>query len=82
MAAAERIGRGHLGRMPQLALLAPDTVEAVLNGQPPEGMGLPRSLERFPVEWNQQRMALSRWVVPRCLPDGGPEGTVGRMMPA
>jgi hypothetical protein len=59
MATAERIDRGYLGRMLQLTLLAPDIVEAILNGRQPEGMGLPGLLELLPVGWAQQRIALS-----------------------
>ena len=33
--AAERIARGYLGRVPQLTLLAPDIVEAILDGRRP-----------------------------------------------
>ncbi len=58
MAAAERIDRGHLGRMLQLTLLAPDIVEAILDGKQPPELGLPRPMEAFPAEWLQQRHAL------------------------
>jgi hypothetical protein len=60
MAAAEKIERGYLGTLLRLTLLAPDTVQAILNGQPPEGMDLPRLLAPFPVEWSAQRMAAAR----------------------
>ncbi|MFC0386808.1 hypothetical protein [Muricoccus vinaceus] len=32
MAEAERLDRGYMGRLLQLTLLAPDTVEAILDG--------------------------------------------------
>ena len=79
MAAAEKLDRGYLGRVLQLTLLAPDIVEAILDGRQPEGPGLPGLMERLPVEWHEQRMVLASasWALSRCLPDGGPEGTVG-----
>ena len=58
--------------------LAPDIVEAILDGRQPEGLGLPGLMERLPVEWDKQRMALASWALSRSLPNGGPEGTVGR----
>src|SRR5918993_5475460 len=36
MAAAERIERGYLGRVLQLTLLAPDIVDAILDGRQPD----------------------------------------------
>ena len=41
MAAVERIDRGHLGRVLQLTLLAPDIVEAILDGREPPELGSP-----------------------------------------
>jgi len=55
MAAAERIDRGYLGRLLQLTLLAPDIVEAILDGRQPEGLGLPALLEPLSVAWPEQR---------------------------
>ncbi len=40
MAAAEKIERGYLGSLLRLTLLAPDIVEAILDGRQPEGMTL------------------------------------------
>jgi hypothetical protein len=56
MAAAERIERGYLGALLRLTLLAPDIVEAVLSGSAPQGLGLPRLLQPFPVRWEDQRV--------------------------
>ena len=60
MAAAERIERGYLGTLMRLTLLAPDLVEAILDGRQPEGMALPVLLEPFPVDWAEQRAAAQR----------------------
>ena len=57
MAAAERLDRGYLGRVLQLTLLAPDIVEAILDGRQPGGLTLSSLLEPFPLEWVPQRDA-------------------------
>jgi hypothetical protein len=60
MAAGEKLDRGYLGRLLQLTLLAPDVVEAIVEGRLAEGVTLPGLMEPFPVEWAQQR----RWAAP------------------
>jgi hypothetical protein len=54
LAAAEKINASYVSRVLRLTLLAPDIVEAILNGRQPEGMTLPGLMEPFPVEWEQQ----------------------------
>jgi hypothetical protein len=39
----------------RLTLLAPDIIEAVLDGRQPERMTLPGLMEPFPVEWKKQQ---------------------------
>lgn len=56
MAAAEKIERGYLGTLLRLTLLAPEMVEAILDGRQPEGVTLPRQLEGVPVGWAEQRL--------------------------
>ena len=55
MAAAEKLDRGYLGRLLQLTLLAPDIVEAIVEGRQAEGMTLPGLLENIPTGWLMQR---------------------------
>ena len=55
MAAAEKINSSYVSRLLRLTLLAPDIVDAILNGQQPAGMTLPGLMEPFPVEWERQR---------------------------
>jgi len=55
LAAAEKINSSYVSRLLRLTLLAPDIVEAILDGRQPEGMTLPGLMEPFPVEWRQQR---------------------------
>jgi hypothetical protein len=59
LAAAERIDRGYLGRVLRLTLLAPDIVEAILDGRQPAELGLPSLIVPFPPEWDAQRTALA-----------------------
>jgi hypothetical protein len=59
MAAAERIDRGYLGRLLQLTLLAPDTLEFILDGRQPPGLSLPGLLEPFPLAWDKQRSVVA-----------------------
>jgi len=55
LAAAEKINSSYVSRVLRLTLLAPDIVEAILDGRQPEPMTLPGLKEPFPVEWEQQR---------------------------
>ena len=57
MADKEGINRSYLSRTIRLALLAPDIVEAILNGTQPATLQL-SDLERpFPIDWEAQRTA-------------------------
>jgi len=55
LAAAEKINSSYVSRLLRLTLLAPDIVEAILDGRQQEGMTLPGLIEPFPVEWEGQR---------------------------
>ena len=54
MAVGEKIERGYLGTLLGLTPLAPDLIEAILNGRQPEGVTLPRLLERVPAGWGSR----------------------------
>ena len=60
MAAAEKIERGYLGRVLQLTLLAPDTVEAILDGRQHMDLALPALLKPLPAAWHDQPQTASR----------------------
>ena len=55
LAAAETINSSYVSRLLRLTLLAPDIVEAILDGRQPEGITLPGLMEPFPVEWGRQK---------------------------
>jgi hypothetical protein len=59
----EKIDRGYVGSILRLTLLAPDIIEAILDGRKPEGLGLPAFLKPFPLEWDRQRI---KSLVARC----------------
>jgi hypothetical protein len=53
-AAAEKIDRSYLCRVLRLTLLAPEIVEAIVDGRQPEAVTLPALMKGFPVEWDKQ----------------------------
>ena len=59
MAAAERLERGYLGSLLRLTLLAPETIEALLDGRDQPACSLPRLLQPFPAAWVEQRSAIA-----------------------
>ena len=54
------VDHGYLSRVLRLTLLAPDLVEAIIDGRQPEEMRLADLLEGFPSEWGSQSHALVR----------------------
>lgn len=54
LAAAEGVDRAYIGRVLNLTLLAPDLVEAILNGREPTGATLPGLMEPPSTEWAGQ----------------------------
>jgi hypothetical protein len=64
LAATERIDRSYLSKLLRLTLLAPDIVEAILDGRQPAEVGLPALLEPMPCMWNEQRSTIAGAAVP------------------
>ncbi|WP_431272472.1 hypothetical protein [Dankookia sp. P2] len=62
MAVAEKIERGYLGTLLRLTLLAPEIVEAIVDGQTPADFTLPRLLEPLPAAWPEQGTDLLLWL--------------------
>jgi hypothetical protein len=67
LAAAEKLDRGYLGRIPQLTLLAPDLVEDMLDGRQPAELSLPRLIAALEPSWAEQWRLLA---VPADPPKG------------
>ena len=55
LAAAEKINSSYVSRVLRLTLLAPNIVEAILDGRQPEGMALPGLMKRFGIDWQRQQ---------------------------
>lgn len=60
LAEREGIAPSYMSRVLRLTLLAPDIVEAILNGKQGPEVTLARVLEAFPVEWIEQRQNFSQ----------------------
>jgi hypothetical protein len=54
LAAREGIAHSYMTRVLRLTLLAPDIVEAILEGRQGLEVTLARLMEQFPVEWAEQ----------------------------
>jgi hypothetical protein len=54
IAAKEKINASYVSRVLRLTLLAPEIVEAILDGRQAPGMTLPVLMAAFPVEWDDQ----------------------------
>lgn len=59
LAAAEKINESYVCRVLRLTLLAPDIVEAILDGRKPPELQMDALLRPFPVEWERQRTVFS-----------------------
>ena len=59
IAVREKINKSCVSRVLRLTLLAPDILEAILDGRQPTEMTLPVLMRVFPLEWKAQRTALS-----------------------
>ncbi|MBE7183859.1 MAG: hypothetical protein INR68_05590 [Methylobacterium mesophilicum] len=55
LAKAEKLDISYVAHTIRLALLAPDLVEAILDGRQPPTMQLQPLMRGFPVEWERQR---------------------------
>ena len=54
LAAAERINGSYVSRVQRLTLLAPEIVEAILDGRQPRELTMVRLFRSFPVDWEEQ----------------------------
>jgi hypothetical protein len=58
LAAAEKINSSYVSRLLRLTLLAPDTVEAILDGRQPPEMTLAILMKPFSNAWSEQATTL------------------------
>lgn len=58
LSAAEKINSSYVSRLLRLTLLAPDIVQAILDGRQPEGMTLPGLMEPLPARWIEQQQRI------------------------
>jgi hypothetical protein len=54
IARSEKIGASFVSRYHRLVLLAPDIVEAILDGRQPAQLTMKELLQAFPIEWRKQ----------------------------
>src|SRR4051794_19746545 len=55
LAEVQKLDRSFVSHMLRLTLLAPDLVEAILDGRQPSTMQLQPLVRGFPIEWERQR---------------------------
>jgi len=55
LAQKENVEVTHMYRVMRLTLLAPDIIEAVLNGKQPRTLTLQNVVRGFPISWKEQR---------------------------
>ena len=60
LAAAEKINPSYVSRVLRLTLLAPDIVEAIVEGQQADGVEATLLLRPFSTDWNEQRQRFRR----------------------
>jgi hypothetical protein len=65
IAAAEKLNASYVGRVLRLTLLAPDIIEAILDGRQPAGLTLASLMQPFAVGWEAQKSGLLREVGPQ-----------------
>ena len=56
LARAKHVHATYASRVLRLTLLAPDIVEAIMDGRQPTGLQLDELLEGFPLGWDEQRV--------------------------
>jgi hypothetical protein len=67
IAAKEKINSSYVSRVLRLTLLAPEIVEAILDGRQTAELMLPKLMGVFPVEWADQRISDERYASTRLL---------------
>jgi hypothetical protein len=68
LAKSKGIAKTYVSQLLRLTLLAPEIVEAILDGRQPAGLQLDALLEGFPLGWEGQRLTFSDCQVPANAP--------------
>ena len=55
IAETEKVHESYVGNLLRLTLLAPDIIEAALDGRLPKGVGLAEFMKPWPAVWEEQR---------------------------
>lgn len=58
LAEREGIAFTYMARLMRLSLLAPEIVDAIMDGHQPEGITLANLMDPFPLDWKEQRIQL------------------------
>lgn len=58
LAEREGIAFTYMARLMRLSLLAPDIVDAIMDGRQPESVTLANLMDPFPLDWKEQQMQL------------------------
>ena len=58
LAEREGIAFTYMARLMRLSLLAPEIVDAIMDGRQPESVTLANLMDPFPLDWKEQRMQL------------------------
>lgn len=58
LAEREGIAFTYMARLMRLSLLAPEIVDAIMDGRQPESVTLANLMDPFPLDWDAQRMQL------------------------
>jgi hypothetical protein len=64
LARSQGVAHSYLSRVVRLTLLAPEIVEAILDGRQPAELQLDDLLEGFPLEWREQGLSGTGDVLP------------------
>jgi hypothetical protein len=60
LAKAEKVNDPYVSRILRLTLLAPELIEAIVDGRQPPTMQVDDFMRPLPTEWKQQRLLMSR----------------------
>ncbi|MFJ1293309.1 hypothetical protein ACEPPZ_14680 [Paracoccus yeei] len=56
LAEREGVAFTYMARLMRLSLLAPEIVEAIMDGRQPESVTLANMMDPFPLDWKEQRI--------------------------